>query len=111
MNPTAQIKLTELAKGVAAIFEEEMIAALERLRVVEDEARRRIEAMSPPNELNIDQAAAFLGISKRTLERRVAKRAISYRRDGARLLFTRAALDEYRLKGRVLAASARPLPS
>ena len=103
-------KLETALEQFAAILTEEVGHVVARLRAAEKEAHARIAAMAPTEEFDVPAAAKYLGISSSTLRRRVGERAIAYRRDGARLLFTHAALDEYRQRNRVLAREGAPLP-
>ena len=45
--------------------------------------------------LNYQQAAEMLGVSKRTLERRVARRKIPFIRIGGRVLFRPSQLEKF----------------
>ena len=69
--------------------------ALARVRAAEREAIERLQQVAPV-EYDYAAASAYTGISIPTLERRVASRLIKFRKDGRRVFFTKAALDEYK---------------
>lgn len=83
-------------------------AALGRLELAETEAAERIAAIAPA-EYDYEAASRYLSTPRRTLERRVREKRIAYRKDGARVLFTRSALDEYRATLTVARRPIRPL--
>ena len=82
-------------QAIADLLHGQAARALERLREAEREALQRIQHIAP-NEYDYATAATYLSIPRRTLERRVAKREITFRRDGKRVFFTRSALDQYK---------------
>lgn len=89
-------EVANLAHKIAALFEREILASLERLSEMEQDFRSSVEQLAVPMEFDVHSAARYLGMSSTTLRRRAASREIAYRREGVKLLFTRAALDEYR---------------
>ena len=82
-------------RAIADLLHEQAMRALGRLREAEREALERIQQITP-NEYDYATAASYLSIPRRTLERRVADRKISFRKDGKRVLFTRSALEQYK---------------
>ena len=82
--------------------------ALGRLREAEREALERIQQIAP-NEYDYAAAASYLSIPRRTLERRVADRKISFRKDGKRVLFTHSALEQYKTTLTTNRREPRPL--
>lgn len=101
---TAEV-IDKHARAIADLIRNEAAAALARIAAAQEEALERVEQLTPAD---YDYAAAsrYLGIPRRTLERRVRAHKISFRKDGQRVLFTRTALDEYKLQ---LTTNARPL--
>lgn len=45
--------------------------------------------------LGVREAAAFLGVTEKSIRGRVARRRVPYRRDGGRILFLRAELEAW----------------
>ena len=82
-------------RAIADLLHEHAARALMSLREAEREALQRIQQIAP-NEYDYDAAASYLSNPPRTLERRVADRKISFRKDGKRVFFTRSALDQYK---------------
>lgn len=82
-------------EGFSAALRDQLQAAVHMIDEKTAEALKRIE-IHAPDEMGYQEAAAYLSTTRRTLERRVKQRRIAYRKEGARVLFTRAALDEYR---------------
>jgi excisionase family DNA binding protein len=82
-------------RAIADLLHEQAVRALGRLREAEREAMERIQQIAP-KEYDYAAAASYLSIPRRTLERRVADRKISFRKDGKRVFFTRSALDQYK---------------
>lgn len=83
-------------RAIADLLHEHVSRALQRLHEAEREALDRIQQIAP-NEYDYDAAAIYLGIPRRTLERRVGDRKVSFRKDGKRVLFTKSALDQYKV--------------
>lgn len=82
-------------RAIAELLCEQATGAMLRLREAECEALERIQQIFP-RDYDYDAAALYLSIPRRTLERRVAERGISFRKDGKRVLFTKSALDQYK---------------
>lgn len=95
-------------RAIADLLHEQAARALQRLHEAERDALERIQQISP-NEYGYDAAASYLSIPRRTLERRVADREISFRKDGKRVLFTKSALDQYRTTLTTKRRERRPL--
>ncbi|SRR5260221_10865841 len=95
-------------RAIADLLNEQVSRTLQRLREAEREALERIQQISP-HEYDYDAAAIYLSIPRRTLERRVADRRISFRKDGKRVLFTKSALDKYRTTLTTNRREQRPL--
>lgn len=52
--------------------------------------------LQPPEDyIGVEQAAAYLACSKHRIYRLVSRSAIPYRKEGARVLFSRRALDDW----------------
>lgn len=95
-------------RAIADLLNEQVARALRSLREAEREALQRIQRIAP-NEYDYAAAASYLSIPRRTLERRVADRKISFRKDGRRVLFTRSALDQYKTALTTSRREPRPL--
>lgn len=95
-------------RAIAELLHEQAVRALWRLREAEREALERIQQIAP-SEYDYAAAASYLSIPRRTLERRVANRKISFRKDGKRVLFTRSALDQYKTTLTTNRREPRPL--
>ena len=95
-------------RAIAELLNEQVVRMLQRLRDAEREALERIQQICP-HEYNYDAAAIYLSIPRRTLERRVADRKLSFRRDGKRVVFTKSALDQYRTTLTTNRREPRPL--
>jgi len=104
-------RISKSVTRLTSVIEQAILDALDQVVCAKDEAVRRIADMAPVADFDLPQAAKYLGVSKRTLQRRVTERSIAYRREGGRLRFTLAALDEYRLAGTIGAREGRPLPT
>ncbi len=83
-------------RAITDLLHEEVLSVLQRLHEAEREALERIQQIAP-NEYDYNSAAIYLGIPRRTLERRVGDRKVSFRKDGKRVLFTKSALDQYKV--------------
>jgi hypothetical protein len=101
-----RLQIVEATGHILALVEQSFVDILEQLEAHAEKARLRINALAPPAELDAPAAAAQLSMSESTLRRRVKNREIAYRRDGVRLLFTQASLDEYRERATVPAHAA-----
>ena len=95
-------------RAIADLLHEQVARALRSLREAEREALQRIQRIAP-NEYDYAAAASYLSIPRRTLERRVADRKISFRKDGKRVLFTRSALEQYKTTLTTHRREPRPL--
>lgn len=82
-------------------------AALARVNAEAEEAMQRIRDAAPVI-FDYDGAAAYLGMPRRTLERRVSERGIEFRRDGRSVTFTKTALDEYQKRGTEVPRPVKP---
>jgi excisionase family DNA binding protein len=82
-------------RAITDLLQGQVTLVLQRLREAEREALERIQQIAPI-EYDYDSAATYLGIPRRTLERRVADRKVSFRKDGKSVLFTKSALDQYK---------------
>ena len=101
--------IAEYTRAIADLLNAETGQMLERLREAEMEAMARIGNIAPV-EYDYDGAAAYLRIPRRTLERRVSAHAITYRKDGQRVFFTKSALDQYMAGLVTKRRELRPLP-
>lgn len=88
--------IADHTKAITDLLNVEVMRTLEKLREAENEALERIRKIAPV-EYDYEAAAAYLSIRRRTLERRVARRQITFRKDGQRVLFTQSALDQYKM--------------
>ena len=107
MNAIASI--TDHTKAIADLLNGEVERTLARLRDAEREALARIAGIAPV-EYDCARAAAYLGVSVRTMEDRVARREITFRRDGRRVFFTQSSLDQFKAAHTTKRREPRPLP-
>jgi excisionase family DNA binding protein len=97
------------AAAIADLIMVETAQTFDRLREAEREALARIASIAPV-EYDYERAADYLGVSVPTLERRVANREITFRRDGRRVFFTQSALDQFKAAHTTKRREPRPLP-
>ena len=106
---TAIASITDHTKAIADLLNGEVERTLARLRAAEAEALERIAGIAPV-EYDYERAAAYLGVSVRTMEDRVARREITFRRDGRRVFFTQSSLDQFKAAHTTKRREPRPLP-
>lgn len=87
------------AEGVGASVAVTLALTAEQLDVLADAVAERLAASQPAPELdgwlNTRQAAAYMACTADRLHDLVARRVLSPRRDGRRLLFKRSDIDAY----------------
>lgn len=83
------------AAAIADLIMVETAQTFDRLREAEREALARIAGIAPV-EYDYERAAAYLGVSSKTLRRCAARRGITFRKNGRRVFFTQSALDQYK---------------
>ena len=106
---TAIASITDHTKAIADLLNGEVERTLARLRAVEAEALERIAGIAPV-EYDCARAAAYLGVSSKTLRRCAAGRHITFRKDGRRVFFTQSSLDQYKAAHTTKRREPRPLP-
>ncbi|MEO6742690.1 MAG: excisionase family DNA-binding protein [Chthoniobacteraceae bacterium] len=107
-HQTCEDAIAAHTRAIADLLYEQARNALGRLREAERETLERIQQTSP-RDYDYDAAAIYLAIPRRTLERRVADREISFRKDGKRVRFTKSALDQYKTTLTTNRRERRPL--
>ena len=82
-------------------------SALRRLREAEREVLEQLQQIAS-RDFEYDTSAKYLSIPRRTMERRVADREISFRKNGKRGLFAKSALDQYKMTITMNGRECRP---